>query len=147
MGEASRVYAEELQKLKYGHPLWWPAHTKGPGGREREIEIADVGYIDEDGAFKSLFNIAHNQEHELNGNATLPISTPFQLFSDSVDVKPSYLSKGPLCSFSVKSNQIKAEMTVYVASLNNKNSSSYTVLVQRRSSAQHRNRIVISLSI
>ncbi len=147
MGEATRVYAEELQKLKLGHPLWWPAHTEGPGGREREIEIADVGHIDEDGAFKPLFNIAHNQEHELNGNATLPISTPFQLFSDSVDVKPSYLSKGPLCSFSVKSNQIKAEMTVYVASRNNKNSSSYTVLVQKRSSAQHRNRIVISLSI
>ncbi len=113
MGEAAKVYAEELQKLAYGHPLWWPEHTKGPGGRERGIEIGDVGYIDSDGAFHPLFNIAHEREHELNAGKTPPNFAPLVREDESIETKTSFLQPGPQSNSSIKHHQIRAEIAGY----------------------------------
>lgn len=115
MGGAAKVYAEELHRLQYGHPLWWPEHTKGPGGRERGIEIGDVGYIDTDGAFHPLFNITHETEHELNAGKTPPGFTPFVCEDGSIETKTPYFQVGPLSSSSVKGHQSWAAIEGYEA--------------------------------
>lgn len=112
MGEAATVYAKELHRLRYGHPLWWPEHTRGPGGRERAIEIGDVGYIDSAGAFHPLFN--EQTEHEFNANRSPPNYTPFSLGAESIERKHSFLQRGPLHSTSVRGYKIQPEIAVYV---------------------------------
>ena len=60
MGEAARVYAEELSSLSLGVPLWFPEPTEAG-----EIQIGDVGFL-EDGCFHRLFNITVPEEHPWN---------------------------------------------------------------------------------
>ncbi|KAI0790237.1 hypothetical protein BC629DRAFT_1512516 [Irpex lacteus] len=85
MGEAASVFAEQLAKYKYGHALWWPEPTNGPLGHEHEVEIGDVGYIDEDGAFQLLFNVTYDANHEL-----MPYNKA------SIETKEKFCRTGPL---------------------------------------------------
>ncbi|KAI0092298.1 hypothetical protein BDY19DRAFT_591513 [Irpex rosettiformis] len=111
MGEAARVYAEQLNRFSYGHALWWPEHTKGPNGRKREIDIGDVGYVDKDGAFHPLFNVTYAADDERNANR-VPAGNFVVLdyHAGSVETKESFLPPGPLHSSSVSSRSIEGEL-------------------------------------
>ena len=117
MGEAVRIYAERLQTLGHGHPLWWPEHIEDLYGRKREVQIGDVGYVDEDGGFNPLFNIFRPESHEHDEKRTLPEGfqvAPFDFSICSVDTKVDYLPPGPLYNSSVKSRRISGGLAMYV---------------------------------
>ena len=52
---AWNVYAEQLFSHGHGYPLWQPDPDRSAG----EVEIADVGWIDQ-GGFYQLFNARRN---------------------------------------------------------------------------------------
>ena len=118
MGEAARVYDEQLQVYKLGHPLWWPEHTKGPNGQRREIEIGDVGYIDSDGAFHPLFNVTYAADDERNAGR-LPTDgfVPLRYSTSAIDPKENFLSPGPMHSRSVSSRRVDVTLGACVTFL------------------------------
>jgi hypothetical protein len=114
MGEAAAVFADTLARYNYGHALWWPQPTKGLNRRLQEVEIGDVGYVDEDGAFHTLFNITYSATHERNAGGTPVSFVPLAFDSGSVDVKEQFCTRGPLYSTTVKSREVEAQTTAYV---------------------------------
>lgn len=118
MYKAARVYAEQLQRFNCGHALWWPEHRKGPDGQERAVEIGDVGYVDNDGAFHPLFNATYPLNDPRNaGRIPAKDITPLECNVDSLDIKKGFLPVGPLHSSSVISRRIGAEIAAYVQSV------------------------------
>ena len=118
MGEAARVYAEQLQRYRHGHPLWWPEHTQGPNGRKREIDIGDVGYIDSDGAFHPLFNVTYPADDERNAGS-LPADdfVPLRYSTSAIEIKENFLAPGPVHSQSVTSRSVDVGLAAHVTSL------------------------------
>ena len=57
----TEIYASELVRLRYGHPLWRPEPSADCG----EVKIGDVGYI-RDGAFHRLFNATSEKNGPIN---------------------------------------------------------------------------------
>ena len=55
------VYARELFRCGWGHPLWQPEAAEN----DVEVEIGDVGYLDK-GAFYRLFNACRDEDDVLN---------------------------------------------------------------------------------
>ena len=115
MGEAARIYAEQLHRFRYGHALWWPEHTRDLDGHKREVEIGDVGYVDEDGAFHPLFNVVRPANHERKEGYTLPPDfVPFDSATCSIEPKENFILPGPVHSSSIKSRRIRGELAAYV---------------------------------
>lgn len=102
MGLASTTYAEQLDFFRHGHALWFP---------EYEANIGDVGYIDEDGAFRRLFNVTFDAAHRLNRRGVPEGFVPLSFdHEEQTDIKPSFLKPGPLHSRSVTSRQVEAHI-------------------------------------
>jgi hypothetical protein len=113
MGEPATIYAESLARYKHGYPLWWPEPTKHLGGKVREVEIGDVGYVDEDGAFNTIFNVTYEANHERNDGVTPPSFKPLAFDRNSVAVKEQFYTRGPLFSTSVRSQEIDTHLVTY----------------------------------
>jgi hypothetical protein len=118
MGEAAAVYAESLARYNHGHPLWWPEPTKTLGGKVREVEIGDVGYVDGDGAFIALFNVTYEASHERNAGVAPPSFRPLAFDRNSVIVKEHFFTTCPLFSASVKSQEINTHLVTYADHIN-----------------------------
>lgn len=118
MGEAARIYAEELAKFNFGHALWWPEHTKDPNGREHDIEIGDVGYVDGDGAFHVLFNVTHDIDHPLSAGHFLDgVFEPLEYDSDSVETTERFLTPdNPVCGSTVIEHEVTGQLAPCVYS-------------------------------
>ncbi len=118
MGEAARIYAEELAKFKFGHALWWPEPTKDPNGCDHDIEIGDVGYIDGDGAFHVLFNVTHDTDHPLCAGHFLDgVFEPLRYDRDSVERKERFLTpENPVCGSTVSEHQVSTPLAACVYS-------------------------------
>ncbi len=102
MGIAATVYAELLSRHKHGHPLWHPEPSSGLDGSIREIRLGDVGYLDDYGGFRSLFNITVDAEHELNAGGVPEGFTPLK-FNPALRCRnEDALNPGELCSEGVE---------------------------------------------
>ncbi len=77
-------------------------------GRVRGIELGDVGYFDEDGGFKSLFNITVDSDHELNAAGVPEGFVPIEFNNNLRSVRDGFLQPRPFCSASVKANTAEA---------------------------------------
>ena len=118
MGEPAAVYAETLARYKYGHPLWWPEPTRKLLGKPWEVEIGDVGYVDGDGEFRSLFNVTCDPSHARNAGGTPTSFAPLAFDTNCVNVKERFCTRGPLHSTSVKSHKIETRLDTYIAFFN-----------------------------
>ncbi len=110
MGEAARAYAEELSRFKYGHALWWPEPAEDSNGDYEEIDIGDVGRIDEDGAFQRLFNVTSGSPCPPPGDFT-----PLTYDKSLVTRKKRFFPSGPIHSSSVSSHKIVTKLSACVA--------------------------------
>lgn len=111
--------AEELVKFKFGHALWWPEHTKDPNGRDHDIEIGDVGYIDGDGAFHVLFNVIHDADHALSapGHALNSVFSPLRYDSSSIETKERFRTpEDPVCGSSISEHKVSVQLAACVYS-------------------------------
>ncbi|KAJ3528305.1 hypothetical protein NM688_g8017 [Phlebia brevispora] len=111
MGQAAEVYAEQLNPLSLGHPLWFPDPIDAG-----EIQIGDVGYID-DGSFQRLFNIMVPADHMWNSSGVPGNFKPFVWNKLRKSHNPNYLRPGVLGSKTMKTFMIKSETTVAVPTL------------------------------
>ncbi|KAJ3539505.1 hypothetical protein NM688_g6350 [Phlebia brevispora] len=100
--DAARIYANELSRylgLLGGYPLWYP-----DPGKEREVQIGDVGYITE-GRFKPLFNVISGLRRDGEDSEEakkLDKFTCMSYNSRSEDFRPGYLQPKSYESKSVK---------------------------------------------
>lgn len=112
MSLAARVYAEELYRLGYGHPLWSPEPTNGLDRCVREIHLGDVGFIDEDGGFKRLFNVTVDATHELNAGGVPEGFEPVKLNESLITIRDRPFDPLPLCSESVECHVVEGHGSV-----------------------------------
>ncbi|KAI0337364.1 hypothetical protein BDW22DRAFT_961862 [Trametopsis cervina] len=59
------TFATELAHYGLGDALWCPEPQDGRHGTE-EVQIGDVGYLDDKGSFVRLFNIFYDKDHPVN---------------------------------------------------------------------------------
>lgn len=111
MGRAAEVFAEKLSLFKHGHPLWYPEPTNGMDGERHEVHIGDVGYVDEDGAFRRLFNVTFDSSHHLNSGGVPYGFEPLHMDSRRNDLKERFLSPRPMCSSSVKTHRLEGNVS------------------------------------
>ncbi|KAI0765564.1 hypothetical protein BC629DRAFT_1541120 [Irpex lacteus] len=114
MGIAATVYAEELSTYGYGHPLWCPEPIQRKNGTYRHIHLGDVGFVDEDGGFRSLFNITVDAHHELNSAGVPEGFVPVDVNDNLESVRDGFLQPQPLCSETVRAHAASADASVYV---------------------------------
>lgn len=102
MPPSATIYAEELHHYGHGHPLWSPEPTRNLDGRERDVQLGDVGHIDEDGCFWRLFNITVDSDHEWNGGRVPVGFVPLKIPQHLKTFKEDYLNPGALSSKSMR---------------------------------------------
>ena len=105
MGEAARVYAEQLGSLSLGHPLWFPNPTA-----TGEVQIGDVGFL-EDGSFHRLFNVMVEPDHEWNRLGPPPDFTPVKIPTHLRHHMEEYMHPGIHSSSSVRVCSISPELS------------------------------------
>lgn len=110
MGRAATVYAEELFTYGYGHPLWCPEPSKGLDGSTRDVQLGDVGYVDEDGGFRRLFNVTVDAGHKLNAGGVPKGFSPVDLNESLISVRNKFLHPLPICSESVEGRTVRAQV-------------------------------------
>ena len=98
------IYASELVRLGYGHPLWHPEPTKFG-----EVVIGDVGFIEE-GGFYRLFNAMADETDAVNKSGVPEGFTKLVLDEEQRHRLEGYLPKGPICSKSTKGTEIEVSV-------------------------------------
>jgi hypothetical protein len=109
----SIIYAEELSKLGYGHPLWLPEGSSD----SQAAELGDVGYIDEDGAFEFMFNfrLDYKGHQDKDMGRFIPPGQCHYFASDDLNERSYYyLDPGHYRSHSVNALDTGAEAGGYV---------------------------------
>lgn len=101
------IYAEMLGTLDLGHPLWSPKAVQRPGCA-CDVQLADVGFIDDYGGFQRLFNAMAERGHLLNAKGVPPGFEPIRLASGSSETVERYLNPGILTSLGVKRHETKS---------------------------------------
>jgi hypothetical protein len=105
-----QVYVEQLERLKFGRPLYNPEHP---------VDIGDVGFFQQDtGNFRPLFNIffeARDQPYARFGSPEgyEPLSQDYLCFTSTKD----YFPPQPIKSSSVETKSVGLEASAYVVCL------------------------------
>ena len=91
------IYAEQLEPLGYGYPLWTPDPAPGAA----QVDIGDVGLI-KDGEFIALFNIFRGEDEE-QPRGCVPIGhVPLDISKIQVVGPRDKISQSPLYSRSIR---------------------------------------------
>ncbi|KAI0659505.1 hypothetical protein C8Q70DRAFT_1044986 [Cubamyces menziesii] len=91
------IYAEQLEPLGYGYPLWTPDPAPGAA----QVDIGDVGLI-KDGEFIALFNIFRGED-EGQPRGCVPIGhVPLDISKVEVVGPRDKISQSPLYSRSIR---------------------------------------------
>jgi hypothetical protein len=102
-----QVYVTELERLKFGRPLYNPEHP---------VNIGDVGFFQQDtGNFRPLFNVfleAEDQPYARHGslNGFEPLSKDYLCLTTTSD----YFPPQPIQSSSVETRGVDLEASAYV---------------------------------
>lgn len=109
---AATVYAERLARFKHGHPLWIPEPLEGLDGRIRGVRLGDVGYVNDYGGFKRLFNITVDATDELNAGGVPDGFIPIDFNEKALrHQKEGFLEPGTICSEGVERCEMEASVT------------------------------------
>ncbi|KAI0765560.1 hypothetical protein BC629DRAFT_1541098 [Irpex lacteus] len=117
MGHAAAVYADQLCTYGYGHALWCPEPTQSEDGCTRHVHLGDVGFLDEDGGFRSLFNITVGADHELNAAGVPEGFQPVEVHNNLKSVRHGFLQPRAFCSETVKAHSASGGASVDVTSV------------------------------
>ena len=100
---AAEVYAEQLNRLNYGYPLWHPE----PPNDADEIHVGDVGFV-RDGAFYRMFNALVPGDSPINGGHVPPDYAPFVFKTDRsfINIRNA-INKGALSSKTIEKIAIR----------------------------------------
>ena len=106
MSRTSDIYARGLFHYGHGFPVWDPQPTDSG-----EVLIGDVGYM-EDGQFFRLFNAMRPADDPVNQRWGVPDGfVPLTVDPRSFTRRDGAIPAGPLCSRSVVSNSIDAQVS------------------------------------
>ena len=114
MGTVADVYAELLSQYKYGHPLWYPEPSESYDGCVRHIKLGDVGFLDDIGGFRPLFNITMAANDPLNKDKVPANFIPIKYNPDLRVKKERAIDPGVLCSEGVKGRKVEAQIMGHV---------------------------------
>ena len=80
------VYARQLIRKRHGYPLWCPEpYGSSPVYVATGVSIGDVGYVTDDGAFETLFNICSDAENPLNRKGVPEAFVKLDIPEDSIN--------------------------------------------------------------
>lgn len=96
MVHISEIYATQLGTLGHGHPLWSPEPRD-----DLEVQLGDVGIVNDDGAFVRLFNITCSESHKLNKHGVPHDFQPYELNRELIAIRNRYIFPGFLMSSSM----------------------------------------------
>jgi hypothetical protein len=96
------VYVRELERLKFGRPIYNPEHP---------IDIGDVGFFDrETGDFCALFNVFVDAAEQVNANLGTPNGfEPLPRTFLSISAAKDYFPPQPIQSSSVMTKTLELE--------------------------------------
>ena len=104
MPTAPEILAQQLYHYGHGRAMWSPE----PMGEE--VRIGDVGHVDEDGAFRRLFNVTVDEGHPLNAEGVPDNFTPLRFNKRLLSLKLNHFSPYAFCSRSFKSNKVEGNV-------------------------------------
>ncbi|KAL4261894.1 hypothetical protein AB1N83_006417 [Pleurotus pulmonarius] len=86
----SHIYAKQLLSKRHGYPLWIPEpYGHSAIYRTKGVRIGDVGYVTQDGAFRTLFNIRAPSDHPINRRGVPNGFQQVHLDADDIDRVPN----------------------------------------------------------
>ncbi|KAI0323503.1 hypothetical protein GY45DRAFT_1349778 [Cubamyces sp. BRFM 1775] len=91
------IYAQQLEPLGYGYPLWTPDPAPGAA----QVDIGDVGFI-KDGEFIALFNIFRGEGEEQPRGRVPTGHVPLDISNVEVVGPRDKISHSPLYSRSIR---------------------------------------------
>jgi hypothetical protein len=99
---APQVYVRELERLKFGRPVYNPEHP---------INIGDVGFFDKQtGDFCALFNVFVDAAEQVNAKLGTPNGfEPLSRTSLYISAVKDYFPAQPIQSSSVESKTFEVE--------------------------------------
>jgi hypothetical protein len=102
-----QVYVAELERLKFGRPLYNPEHP---------VDIGDVGFFERDtGNFCPLFNVFRDATDQVNAELGSPNDfVPLPRTHLRITTTNDYFPPQPIKSGSVESKGVELEASAYV---------------------------------
>lgn len=116
MPVAPEILATTLEHYGHGRALWCP-EPPADEGVPHQIQVGDVGYFDEDGGFKRLFNVRFDENHELNKGGVPEGFIPLQFSHRLISERENQFSPMPFYSRTVKSQESEGHVQAYVHSV------------------------------
>ena len=113
MPVAPEILATTLEHYGHGRALWCP-EPPVDDGVAHQIQLGDVGYFDEDGGFKRLFNVRFDENHELNKGGVPDGFTPLQFSHRLISDRKDQFLPMPFYSRTVKSQESEGHVQAYV---------------------------------
>jgi len=113
---AQDTFALLLLHHKHGYPLWVPEPNMSlpPALYAEGIRIGDVGLVNQNGYFTSLFNIFRDKNDPVNTwNGVPPDFQPLELRQNLLDRRNNYhRAKVPVCSKHARQVMLNVDGTV-----------------------------------
>ncbi|KAI1795614.1 hypothetical protein LXA43DRAFT_881508 [Ganoderma leucocontextum] len=100
------IYAQQLFHHRYGYPLWMPEYDASLG----EVEIGDVGWINE-GGFYPLFNTLKSADERQPRGVVPEGYEPMNLSSVIISDPRKIVTQPLLCGGSIKQVKVSAAFT------------------------------------
>ncbi|KAG6860209.1 hypothetical protein C0995_014242 [Termitomyces sp. Mi166 len=110
----AQVYARQLLLKRHGYPLWVPEpYGNSVSYRTKGVRIGDVGYVTEDGASETLFNIRASPSDPINCHG---VSQGFEQVSippeDIVHIPNFHSPEGEVMSANTKKRALDIEFSM-----------------------------------
>ncbi|KAG6881230.1 hypothetical protein C0993_002288, partial [Termitomyces sp. T159_Od127] len=108
------VYARQLLPKRHGYPLWVPEpYGNSVSYRTKGVRIGDVGYVTEDGAFETLFNLRASPTDPINYRGVPEGFEQIRIPSeDIVHISNFHLPEGIVTSANTKKRAVNLELSV-----------------------------------
>jgi hypothetical protein len=108
----AEVYARSLLSRCHGYPLWVPE----PFGVISEydtvgVRVGDVGYVTEEGAFETLFNVRAEANHPINQHGVPENFVPLRINERDITLVMDYHRAGTIPSKSGKQRSVGLDLS------------------------------------
>lgn len=107
MGVAPEILANTLEHYGHGRAMWCPEPPEDLDNRAHEIQVGDVGYLDEDGGFRRLFNVTVGPDDELNKGGVPDGFEPLRFNKRLLSLRRDQFPPSAFCSRTVKTKEVE----------------------------------------